>query len=148
MSASYDKTIRLFNVAGQRSHSVYHTKRMQRVLCCQFSTDGRFVFSGSEDHNVRVWKAKASQKLGAVSGREKKAQLYRETLMEKYSSTKEVSRIKNYTHVPKAILNAAKREKVKKEMKKRKTENRRAHSKPGAVPFESERGKVILGENE
>jgi WD40 repeat protein len=38
---------------------VYHTPRMQRVFAVRFSADGSYVFSGSDDMNVRVWKARA-----------------------------------------------------------------------------------------
>ena len=36
--------------------------QLRRVLCCHFTPDGRFVLSGSEDTNIRVWKAAAPQK--------------------------------------------------------------------------------------
>ena len=32
---------------------------MQRVFAVRFSADGSYVFSGSDDMNVRVWKARA-----------------------------------------------------------------------------------------
>jgi DDB1- and CUL4-associated factor 13 len=35
---------------------VYHTKRMQRVFAVRFSGDASYVFSGSDDMNVRMWK--------------------------------------------------------------------------------------------
>ena len=37
---------------------VYHTQRMQRVFAARFSGDGAYVFSGSDDMNVRVWKVR------------------------------------------------------------------------------------------
>ena len=33
MSASYDKTIRLWDRDKGHSRDIYHTKRMQRVVC-------------------------------------------------------------------------------------------------------------------
>ncbi len=48
--------------AGSRagaSAQVYHTARMQRVFAARFSGDGAYVFSGSDDMNVRVWKVRA-----------------------------------------------------------------------------------------
>jgi len=48
--------------AGSRagvSAQVYHTARMQRVFATRFSGDGAYVFSGSDDMNVRVWKVRA-----------------------------------------------------------------------------------------
>lgn len=41
----------------------YHTRRMQRIFCVNFSADARFVLSGSDDTNVRIWKAQASAPL-------------------------------------------------------------------------------------
>lgn len=146
VSASYDKTVRIWKRDAQKSKHVYHTKRMQRVLCCEFSTDGRFVFSGSEDHNVRVWKANASEKLGNVSDREKKAIYYREKLIDKYASTREVSRIQKFQHLPKALKSMTNKAKTMKDAKKRREDNRRTHARPGAVPYESERNKFIRGE--
>ncbi len=35
---------------------MYHTARMQRVFATRFSGDGAYVFSGSDDMTVRVWK--------------------------------------------------------------------------------------------
>lgn len=37
-----------------------------RVFCVKFSNDGSYVISGSDDTNVRLWKAKASEQLGVV----------------------------------------------------------------------------------
>lgn len=46
---------------------VYHTKRMQQVLSVLFSMDNKLVLSGSDEMNLRVWKARASEKLAPVS---------------------------------------------------------------------------------
>ncbi|CAD7969702.1 unnamed protein product [Amoebophrya sp. A120] len=148
VSASYDKTIRVWSRDGQKSKHCYHTKRMQRVLTCQFSTDGRFVFSGSEDHNVRIWKANASEKLGTVSEREKKSIYYKQKLVEKFSACREISKIKKFQRLPKQMKNNMEKQKIMKDAKKRKDENRRAHSAVGSVPFESERNKFVRGELE
>lgn len=39
---------------------MYHTKRMQRVFAVRFSGDASYVFSGSDDMNVRMWKVGAT----------------------------------------------------------------------------------------
>ena len=64
VSGSYDRTVRIFSTTGGRSRDVYHTKRMQRIFCVNYSADARFVLSGSDDTNVRIWKAEASDTLG------------------------------------------------------------------------------------
>lgn len=40
-SGSYDRTVRVFPHREGRSREVYHTKRMQRVFCVNFSADAR-----------------------------------------------------------------------------------------------------------
>ena len=88
VAGSYDRSVRIFAYNGGRSREVYHTKRMQRcvkreataacrirgsrdaparsVFAVRFSGDGVYVFSGSEDMNVRIWKAEASAQIGPV----------------------------------------------------------------------------------
>lgn len=56
VAGSYDRSVRIFSHNGGHSKEVYHTKRMQRVFAVRFSGDGSYVFSGSDDMNVRVWK--------------------------------------------------------------------------------------------
>ncbi len=46
---------------------VYHTKRMQHVICVRWSADNKYVLSASDEMNIRLWKANASEKLGLVS---------------------------------------------------------------------------------
>jgi len=148
VSASYDKTIRLFAYNGMRSREVYHTKRMQRVLATEFSLDGRFVFSGSEDTNVRVWKAKAAEKLGTMSTREREASAYREKLKEKFKYLPEVRRIARHRHVPKMVLGIKKKREVMRQSKKRKEQNLVKHSRPGSVEIKAERKRHVVQELE
>lgn len=49
------------------SRDVYHTKRMQRLTCVKWSLDDKYIISGSDEMNIRLWKARASEKLGVVS---------------------------------------------------------------------------------
>lgn len=67
VSAGYDKTIRFFTTLGRRSHEIYHTKRMQRLTDIVWSYDNRYVISSSDEMDIRIWKANASEKLGFVS---------------------------------------------------------------------------------
>jgi hypothetical protein len=46
---------------------IYHTKRMQQISCVQWTQDNKYVISGSDEMCLRLWKAKASEKLGVVS---------------------------------------------------------------------------------
>lgn len=117
VSGGWDRTVRIWQFKdgkGVQRPEVYHTKRMQRcaeglsqasslsnphailnfrVTSTLFSGDARFVMSGSDDGNVRVWKAKASEKLGVITARERAAIEYRNKLKERWSVDSEVARI-------------------------------------------------------
>lgn len=46
---------------------VYHTKRMQHVITVKWTSDNKYILCGSDEMNIRLWKANASEKLGVVS---------------------------------------------------------------------------------
>lgn len=75
------------------SEDVFHGKRMGRVSSTIFTNDARFVVSGSDDGNLRVWKANASEKLGVVNARERAAIEYRGKLVERWKMDKEVGKV-------------------------------------------------------
>ena len=58
-----------------------------------YTGDARFVLSGSDDGNVRIWKAHAADKLGIITARERAAIEYRETLKSRWKADSEVSKI-------------------------------------------------------
>ena len=97
---------------------------------------------------VRLWKAKAWEKMGIMKDRQKSAIEYSEKLKEKYASHPQVKRVMKRRHVPKHVLNAGKEHHIIKDSKKRKEANRRANSKPGSVPYVGERDKHVLTEQE
>jgi WD repeat and SOF domain-containing protein 1 len=96
-------------VKAGRSRDIYHSRRMHNVLAVQFSGDGRFILSGSEDTNLRVWKANASDPLKSLLPREKSAINYRKKLTMAYAHTPEVGRILRHRHLPRFLFNAKKR---------------------------------------
>jgi len=63
------------------------------VTSTVFTADARFAVSGSDDGNVRIWKAKAHEKLGVITARERAAIEYRESLKERWKYDHEVGRI-------------------------------------------------------
>lgn len=67
VSGSYDKTIRIYEAEKSNSREIYHTKRQQHVTTVGWSLDNKYIFSGSDEMNIRIWKAYASEKLGPVS---------------------------------------------------------------------------------
>ena len=42
----------IFHSIGNRE--VYHTKRMQRIFCVKWSSDAKFIMSGSDETNIRL----------------------------------------------------------------------------------------------
>lgn len=76
---------------------------MQRVFCVRFSGDGSYVFSGSDDMNVRVWKAEASEQLGVTLSREKHKTAYNKALVARYKHMPEVRKVVKRRNLPAAI---------------------------------------------
>lgn len=52
----------------------------KNVLCVVCVVLYRFVMTGSDDTNLRIWKANASEKMGTVVPREARKQEYRNSL--------------------------------------------------------------------
>ena len=73
---------------------------------------------------------------------------YSEALKEKYAAHPKIRRIARHRHVPKHVYNAQKELRTIRDKRKRKDANRRAHSKPGEVPHQPERGKHVLKEDQ
>lgn len=148
VAGSYDRTVRIFKTGGGHSRDVYHTKRMQRVFASLFSGDATFVFSGSDDMNVRVWKADASEHLGTLLPRERQKDAYNKALIEKHKHLPEVKRIIRHRHLPTSIYKAKKLRRTMEDAESRRFKNRIAHSAPGAVPIKPARKKKIMKELE
>ncbi|XP_054161068.1 DDB1- and CUL4-associated factor 13-like [Oppia nitens] len=148
VSGSYDKTVRIFGTEMGRSRDVYHTKRMQRLTAVLWSADNKYLVSASDEMDIRLWKAYASEKLGLKSFREQSAADYNQKLMDKFGNHPEVRRIARHRHVPKHVMHASKEKRDIVGAIKRKEGNRRLHSKPGTVGFESERTKSIVSEEQ
>ncbi|GMH38452.1 hypothetical protein BSKO_06336 [Bryopsis sp. KO-2023] len=148
VAGSYDRTLRIFESDGWGSRDVYFGERMQRVFSVRFSGDASYVFSGSDDMNLRVWKAKASEQLGVVLPNEAKKHTYNEALIKRFKHTKEVGSIHRNRKIPGPILRANKLRRVIQAADNKKLENRIKHSKPGTVKRVSERKKKIVAELE
>lgn len=144
VTGSFDKTIRIFPRDRSKSREVYHTSRMQRVFCVTFSGDSTYVLSGSDETNIRLWKSNASEMLGASNPRQRRQLKYNQKLKHQYQHHPEVKRILKHRHVPRLIHKTAKEKKVMLDSIKRKEENLRLHSKPGAVEKVTERKKNVV----
>ena len=144
VSGSYDRSLRIFRVGEGHSRDIYHTKRMQRVFCVKFTMDAAYIVSGSDDANVRLWKAKSWQKLGPLAFRERAALNYGEQLKQRFRHLPEIKRVSRHRHVPKSIYTAANLKRTIQEAEVGRIENERRHRKEGAVPYRSERRKHVL----
>ncbi|KAK5997875.1 Protein sof1 [Cladobotryum mycophilum] len=144
VSASWDRTIRLWNRDRGHSRDVYHTKRMQRVTAAKWTPDAQYVLSGSDDGNIRLWRANASQRQGIKTTRHRQALEYNDALIERFGHMPEIKRIKRHRHIPTVIKKAGqiKTEEIK--SIKRKEENERKHSKKQFEARASERTKMVL----
>lgn len=67
-TGSYDRTVRIFPINEGRSREIFHGQRMQKVFAVSYSQDNQFIFCGSEDMNIRIWKSIAYKPLGTVAG--------------------------------------------------------------------------------
>lgn len=65
--------------------------------------DSKFIFSGSEDTNLRIWKSKASEQIKPLLPREKERIAYANKLKRKYMHNEELRRIIKHKHVPALI---------------------------------------------
>lgn len=145
-TGSYDRTIRIYAQNENVARDIYHTKRMQRIWSLQYTLDHKFIVSGSDDGNVRVWKAVSNQQLGQVTTREQAAHDYRNALVRRYQHVPEVRKISRARRIPKAIKNQTKQALAHKESQQRKQANRVKYSKDGK--FVAERDKAVVREEE
>ncbi|TFK67609.1 WD40 repeat-like protein [Pluteus cervinus] len=146
VSGGWDRTVRIWKEGQGHSPEVYHTKRMQRVTSSLFSADARFVLSGSDDGNVRIWKAKASEKLGVVTARERAAIEYRDSLKERWKMDTEVGTVMRRRHLPKSVHKTSQLKHTMLEARRVKEERRRKHTRAGENKPKAERKKVVLAE--
>ncbi|KAF9648307.1 WD40 repeat-like protein [Thelephora ganbajun] len=143
VSGGWDRTIRIWKEGIGKQPEVYHTKRMQRVFSTAFTADARFVLSGSDDGNVRIWKAKASDKLGVIDARERAAMEYRDSLKERWKVDAEVGKVTRGRHLPKPIYKANQLKRTMLEAKRVKEERRRKHTRAGDTKPKPEKKTVV-----
>ncbi|CDO72115.1 hypothetical protein BN946_scf184962.g58 [Trametes cinnabarina] len=146
VSGGWDRTVRIWKEGVGTQPEVYHTKRMQRVMSTLYTGDARFVLSGSDDGNVRIWKAHASDKLGIITARERAAIEYRESLKARWKADAEVNKIARTRHLPKPVYKAAQLKRTMLEAQRVKEERRRKHSRAGESKPKAERKKVVIAE--
>ena len=144
VTGSFDKTIRIFKVDSGYSRDCFHTKRMQKVYSVLFTMDDKYVISGSDDNNIRVWKSVANESIKILNKREIENREYNKRLVEKYQYMPEIRKIINHKHIPKYVVNKKREIKIKKDSIKRKFKNKEKNSKPGTLDYVPERIEKIV----
>jgi WD repeat and SOF domain-containing protein 1 len=144
VAGSYDRTIRIFPFNRGLSRDVYHTKRMQHVSSVSFSKDGDYIFSGSDDMNVRVWKADSSKLQGFLMNSERLKQAYDNALINRYQYLPELKKIVKKRFLPKHILTTIKLKKTVEKRQRIKMKNIIAHSAPCSVQYRANRIQKII----
>ncbi|KAH3664335.1 hypothetical protein WICMUC_005720 [Wickerhamomyces mucosus] len=145
VTGSYDKTIRIFNIKSGHSRDIYHTKRMQHVTQIKYSMDSKYIISGSDDGNIRLWRSIANDRSNVKSNKLRTKLEYDNALKERFKNMPEIKRISRHRHVPIVVKKAKEIKNVEIQSLKKREENERRHSKPGSKPYKSERSKQIVG---
>ena len=115
-----------------------------RVFAATFTPDSKYLLSGSDDGNIRLWRAHASDREGIKSARQRQKLEYDEALKERYQHMPEIRRIKRHRHVPKQVKKAGEIKGEELKAIKNRHENERKHSKKGLIKRRSEREKMVL----
>ncbi|CAI0385260.1 unnamed protein product [Linum tenue] len=118
------------------------------VFCVKFNSDASYIISGSDDTNLRLWKAKPSEHMGVLLPREQKKHEYQEAVKNRYKHLPEVKRIVRHRHLPRPIYKAKELRRTVIDAEKKKEERRKAHSTPGSIVTESVRKRRIIREVE
>lgn len=148
VTGSYDKTMRIFPVNQGHSRDIYHTSRMQHLFCVKYSMDAQYVFGGSDDGNIRLWKSNAAKKIGPVAPRQRNAAEYVDSLKERFKHMPEVKRISRHRHVPKVIKTTQEKKRIMLDSRNRKQERRVAHVKPGTFVKKPQRKSAVVAVQE
>ena len=110
--------------------------------------DNRYLISGSDDTNVRVWKSNASDPLKPLLSREKEKLAYCDKLKKKFQNNREIKRILRHRHLPKYVVNKNKRKFNQNQAKHRKEDNVRMNAPPGTLEYISEKQSRIANVEE
>ncbi|KIY68889.1 WD40 repeat-like protein [Cylindrobasidium torrendii FP15055 ss-10] len=146
VSGGWDRTIRLWKKDRGTSEDAFHTKRMGRISSTVVTNDARFLLSGSDDGNLRIWKSNASEKMGVVNSRERAAIEYRDELVNRWKMDKEVGRVARARNLPKPVHQASKLKTTMLEAQRVKEERRRKHTRSGDSKPKAARKKAVIVE--
>lgn len=128
-TGSYDRTIRIYKEHSPFARDCYHTERMQKIYNVCYSGDAHYIFSASEEGNIRIWKAFASESTKIKDRREIEKLNYLEVLKKKYKDMPEIKKISNHIHLPKELMYIKMDRDTQKMSQKKKEFNRQRHAK-------------------
>lgn len=118
---------------------------LHSVFSAKFTPDNKYILSGSDDGNIRLWRTNASDRSGVKSARQRTKLEYDQALVNRYSHMPEIRRIKRQRHVPKTIKKASEIKREELASIKRREDNVRRHAKKSTLPKKThEREKMIL----
>lgn len=109
-----------------------------------WTPDSKYILSGSDDGNIRLWRANASAREGIKSARQRQSEEYNTALVERYKHMPEVRRIHRHRHIPHVVKKAGEIKTDELQALKKREENERRHTKKQFDRRRSERDKVIL----
>lgn len=115
-----------------------------RVFRATWTMDSKYLLSGSDDGNIRLWRANASERSGVKSTKQRQALEYNQALADRYSHMPEIKRIRRHRHLPKVVKKAGEIKNEELAAIKRREENERKHSVKQFEKRKSEREKAIL----
>ena len=98
----------------------------------------------SGEWQVRIWKARASDKLGKANARERQKSEYSEKLKKRFSETKEIRRIANHRHLPRVLMKQKRQRQEDLKRQTAKLKRIKAHSRADTKEPEGERTKQIV----
>ncbi|ORD98749.1 SOF1 [Hepatospora eriocheir] len=96
VSGSSDTTIRIENINSKNSQ-IYYNDRMGIVNGVSFSNCNSFIFSGSDDGSLRLWRSYPNAPSKNLSYQEKMSRLENDRLKNKFKDFKEIQRIRNHS---------------------------------------------------
>ena len=105
--------------------------------------DNRLILSGSEDTNVRIWKANAADAMKTLLPREKVALAYANKLKDRHKYDPTVRRILRHEHLPAGLKKRKEIIHVKKVSQHRKQVNMRANNRVEDAPLVPARTKDL-----
>uniref|UniRef100_A0A2I3I015 Sof1-like protein domain-containing protein n=1 Tax=Nomascus leucogenys TaxID=61853 RepID=A0A2I3I015_NOMLE len=147
-SANEDYNLHTFDMCALDTPVMFHVDHVSAVPDVDYPPTGEeflsanknrsreYIMCGSDEMNVCLWKANASEKFGVLTSREKK-------LKEKFQHHPHIKCIACHGHLPKSIYSQIQEQRIMKEACRRQEVNRIKHSKPGSVPIVSEKKKHI-----